>query len=200
MQSWGDKIRVFPGVPDAWRDVTFHKLRAEGAFLVSAVRRDGQTRWVRIESLAGQPCRIQTDLAGPVKVASDRELAITTLPGGVLKLDLRQGEAAVLYSGNTQPPLDVEPVARQTGIANWFGSRKLIPVAAAADGSFDLPASRAVVHGEFLFYEKTKTKDDLGRWISGDDWAAWALDVKPPGKYAVKVSYGSPSAGGRKLA
>jgi hypothetical protein len=199
IQSWGDKIRVFPGVPDAWRDVTFHKLRAEGAFLVSAVRREGRTRWVRVESLAGEPCRIKADFTGPVKVVADRGLAVRMLPEGVLELDLRKGEAAVLYAGNTRPPLNVEPVASQSGIANWFGSRKLIPIAAAADGSFDLPASQAAVHGEFLFYEKTKTKDDLGRWISGDDWAAWALDVKQPGKYAVKASYGSPSAGGRKL-
>jgi hypothetical protein len=179
--------------------VTFHKLRAEGAFLVSAVRREGRTRWVRVESLAGEPCRIKADFTGPVKVVADRGLAVRMLPEGVLELDLRKGEAAVLYAGNTRPPLNVEPVASQSGIANWFGSRKLIPIAAAADGSFDLPASQAAVHGEFLFYEKTKTKDDLGRWISGDDWAAWALDVKQPGKYAVKASYGSPSAGGRKL-
>ncbi len=199
MQSWGDKIRVFPGVPDAWRDVTFHKLRAEGAFLVSAVRRDGRTCWVRIESLAGEPCRIKADFAGPVKVLADRKLAVKQFSEGVLELDLHKGEAAVLYAGNTLPPLNVEPVASQSGIPNWYGSRKMIPLLPAANGSFDLPASQAAVHGEFLFYEKTNSKDDLGRWISGDDWAAWALDVKQPGKYAVKVSYGSPSADGRKL-
>ena len=199
IQSWGDKIRVFPGVPDSWRDVTFHKLRAEGAFLVSAVRREGRTRWVRVESLAGEPCRVKTDLSAPVKVLADRKIAVKQLPDGVLELDLRKGEAAVLYAGETVPPLRVETVASQSGISNWFGSRKSIPIGPAADGSFDLPASKAAVHGEFLFYEKTKTKDDLGRWISGDDWATWTLDVRQPGKYAVKVSYGSTSAGGRKL-
>ena len=33
--------RLFPGVPDAWKDVTIDKLRTEGAFLVSANRRGG---------------------------------------------------------------------------------------------------------------------------------------------------------------
>ena len=130
---------------------------------------------------------------------ADRKIAVKQLPDGVLELDLRKGEAAVLYAGETVPPFRVEPVASQSGISNWFGSRKSIPIGPAADGSFDLPASKAAVHGEFLFYEKTKTKDDLGRWVSGDDWATWTLDVRQPGKYAVKVSYGSTSAGGRKL-
>ena len=43
LQSWGGKIRVFPAVPEAWPDITFHDLRAEGAFLVSAVRQGGRT-------------------------------------------------------------------------------------------------------------------------------------------------------------
>ena len=44
LQSWGGTIRIFPGVPESWKDVTFHNLRAEGAFLVSAQRRDGKTQ------------------------------------------------------------------------------------------------------------------------------------------------------------
>ena len=47
LQSWGGLIRIFPAVPAAWLDVTVHDTRTEGAFLVSAVRRDGRTRFVR---------------------------------------------------------------------------------------------------------------------------------------------------------
>ena len=36
LQSWGDKINVFPAVPQEWDTAVFHDLRAEGAFLVSA--------------------------------------------------------------------------------------------------------------------------------------------------------------------
>jgi len=61
MQSWGGTIRVFPACPTQWPDVVFHNLRAEGAFLVSAGRKDGKTSWVRIKSLAGEPCRVQID-------------------------------------------------------------------------------------------------------------------------------------------
>ncbi len=65
LTSWGGKIRVFPGVPAAWHDVTFHKLRAEGAFLVSAVRWQDKLQFIRIESLAGEPCRLVTDMSNP---------------------------------------------------------------------------------------------------------------------------------------
>ena len=68
IQSWGGTIRVFPACPSQWQDVAFHDLRAEGAFLVSAVRKAGKTQWVRIKSLAGEPCRVQID--GKVRESS----------------------------------------------------------------------------------------------------------------------------------
>jgi alpha-L-fucosidase 2 len=43
LQSWGGVIRVFPAVPAEWKDASFRTLRAEGAFLVSAIRRSGKT-------------------------------------------------------------------------------------------------------------------------------------------------------------
>ena len=58
LQSWGGELRVFPAIPSAWQDVSFATLRGQGAFLVSAVRRQGRTAWVRVESLAGAPCRV----------------------------------------------------------------------------------------------------------------------------------------------
>ena len=38
--SWGGTIRIFPGLPPAWKDVVFHDMRTEGAFLISASRKD----------------------------------------------------------------------------------------------------------------------------------------------------------------
>src|SRR2546429_8825312 len=58
LQDWGGTLRVFPAVPTVWPDAAFDRLRADGAFLVSALRHDGRTAWVRIESLARQPCRL----------------------------------------------------------------------------------------------------------------------------------------------
>ncbi len=58
-QSWDGILHVFPAVPAAWKDACFDHLRGEGAFLVSAVRHNGETDWVRIESLTGAPCRVR---------------------------------------------------------------------------------------------------------------------------------------------
>ena len=117
LQSWGDRIRVFPAIPTAWPDVAIHDMRAEGAFLVSAVRQGGMTRAVRVRSLAGEPCRVEADIA-EVRVSAPRGWKQTD--GGVLELDLRKGEEAVLYAPEWQPGLIIEPVAG-TGPSNPFG-------------------------------------------------------------------------------
>jgi alpha-L-fucosidase 2 len=59
LQSYSDTIRLFPAVPADWKDISFKMLRAEGAFLVSAERRDGQTHTVIIISEKGGVCRLE---------------------------------------------------------------------------------------------------------------------------------------------
>lgn len=103
IQSWSDPasdepgpIRIFPATPTAWQDVTFHNLRAEGAFLVSAERAEGRTRWARIESLAGEPCRVRLDTTNKPTVRGQRDCAITEIQPGLYHIDLRQGETIEL--------------------------------------------------------------------------------------------------------
>jgi len=114
-------IRVFPAVPDKWPNAVFHTLRTAGAFLVSAVREGGRTQWVRVQSLAGEPCRIKPNLPGPVRAAGKREFALRDLGGGVYELDLRQGEEALLYCGDTSPQPIVAPLPAQEGKCNRYG-------------------------------------------------------------------------------
>ncbi len=114
-------IRVFPAVPESWADAVFHNLRTPGAFLVSAVRREGHTQWVRVQSLAGEVCRIRPNLPGPVRVAGDRQFAIRNLGDGLYELDLRRGEQAVLYSGDSVPELIVAPLPAKEGESNYYG-------------------------------------------------------------------------------
>jgi hypothetical protein len=117
LTSWGDKIRVFPAVPTAWGDVTIHRMRAEGAFLVSAARRGGVTQFVRIESLAGEPCRVVTDLVDPqtdgaaLRKVGDREYELTLAPG----------EAAMLTPRGASDEPVVEPVEIPADQANPWG-------------------------------------------------------------------------------
>lgn len=64
LQSGGGRIRVFPAVPDNWKDVSFTTLRAEGAFLVSARRVHGQTEQVEIMSETGGLCTLVSPWTG----------------------------------------------------------------------------------------------------------------------------------------
>ena len=48
MQSNHDLIVVFPAIPEKWKEVSFQNLRAQGAFLVSATRKDGKIQEVKI--------------------------------------------------------------------------------------------------------------------------------------------------------
>ena len=118
LQSWGGTIRVFPGVPDAWKDVTIDRMRTEGAFLVSAARRDGKLKWIRIESLAGEPCKLKCDAE---KLETDSKVSIESTGKGAFEIGLRKGESAVLFPVGENHDATVEPVAAQTDRANSFG-------------------------------------------------------------------------------
>ena len=58
LQSHNGLIRVFPCIPDDWKDVSFYQLRAEGGFLVSAERKAGKITKVVIQSDIGTQCTI----------------------------------------------------------------------------------------------------------------------------------------------
>lgn len=107
LQSWSDPakdesgpIRIFPAMPSAWQDAEFHDLRAEGAFLVSANRNQGKTEWVKIKSLAGEPCRILPHIDGPVRIEGGREHKFDQLSPGIYQIDLLKGEEVRLFPGN----------------------------------------------------------------------------------------------------
>jgi hypothetical protein len=58
LQSMDGALRIFRGIPEDW-SASFERLRANGAFLVSARLEAGKTQPVTIQSLAGQSCRFE---------------------------------------------------------------------------------------------------------------------------------------------
>jgi len=60
LQSHTGVIEVFPAIPDDWTDCSFTNLRAQGAFLVSAERRDGKVTSISITSEKGGTCRVRS--------------------------------------------------------------------------------------------------------------------------------------------
>ncbi|MEI6322135.1 MAG: glycoside hydrolase family 95-like protein [bacterium] len=123
LQSWGGTIRIFPAWPAAWQDAAFYDLRTEGAFLVSAKRSGGKTQFIGVKSLAGELCRIKTDLAEPIVVAGISASAVRRVDG-LLEMDLKKGEEVVLHTQGTSPPFQVTPISNQSGMPNAWGAKK----------------------------------------------------------------------------
>jgi hypothetical protein len=113
LQSWGGRIRVFPAVPEAWAEACFHDLRAEGAFLVSASRRDGKTRWIRLKSLKGEPCLLETDLEEPeIRGLGGTRIEPVDGEKGLYRLDLKEGQEVILVSAAGDEAPVVTPASR----------------------------------------------------------------------------------------
>jgi alpha-L-fucosidase 2 len=59
IQSHTGTVRLFPAIPEDWKDVGFSKLRTEGAFLISAQMEAGKLKWVKIVSEKGGQIRLK---------------------------------------------------------------------------------------------------------------------------------------------
>jgi alpha-L-fucosidase 2 len=128
MEPFGSHIRVFPSVPDEWKDVSFDRLLAEGAFEVSAVRRGGKTKFVQLKSLVGSPCRVSTDLEEPVVASGDRDFKLSAEKDRndqrTYVIDLKKGETVVLTSSKDNLEAgdwNIQPVVAQPDRMNFYG-------------------------------------------------------------------------------
>ncbi len=92
-------LRVFPAAPEAWREAEFAGIRAEGAFLVSAARREGRTAWVRVFSERGATLRLAHPFgAGDVLAASSASPDVRRVAGAeVLTIPTAPDEELLLY-------------------------------------------------------------------------------------------------------
>ncbi|MFF1356392.1 Tat pathway signal sequence domain protein [Streptomyces sp. NPDC058297] len=120
-QSWGGVVRVFPALPAAWKDLAVHNFRTQGAFLLSAVREGGTTRWVRLVSEAGAPCVVRHGIAGAVDVRDGRgrPLPYADAGDGAIRITLREGDTALVTAKGDRPDLSVGPVTPNAPAARW---------------------------------------------------------------------------------
>ncbi|WP_075557969.1 glycosyl hydrolase family 95 catalytic domain-containing protein [Parabacteroides timonensis] len=91
LQSHTGIVRVFPAIPAAWSDVSFENLRAMGAFLVSAEKRDGKIVKLRIYPEQGGTLRIAFPADGS-KVSVTGNIGNVTNEDDVYTIETRQGE------------------------------------------------------------------------------------------------------------
>lgn len=98
LQSYAGFIEVMPAVPVTWKDVSFDKLRAEGAFLVSAAKKEGLVNEVKIMGEQGG----KTKLKMPFKtwfVGSKAHAEAKQLTDGFIELNFKKGGWIVLKNG-----------------------------------------------------------------------------------------------------
>ncbi len=122
IQDWGGTIRVFPAMPATWKDASFYHLRTDGAFLVSALRKEGITQFIGVKSLAGEPCVIKSDMQGEVKLVGI-EPARMHLHKGLIELNLKKGEEAILYSGKKPDSFVISALPTKPEEMNSWGVR-----------------------------------------------------------------------------
>ena len=123
-QSWNGRLRVFPAVPKAWPNVQFHRFRGEGAYLVSASREQGKTKWVSVEADANSvkegSVEVDTQLANGQWTAS-HGVSVTDDGKGIFTVKLSPGERVIFWPAKeTQPKTVVSPVEPQ-GKPHRFG-------------------------------------------------------------------------------
>ena len=89
LQSHTCIIRIFPAIPDSWKDVSFEKFRAMGAFIVSAEMKNGNTKKVRIISEKGYSLHMAIPFDGKFKIKGNKGY---TIKDGVIEMDTNTGD------------------------------------------------------------------------------------------------------------
>ncbi|MHA1733220.1 MAG: glycosyl hydrolase family 95 catalytic domain-containing protein [Promethearchaeota archaeon] len=135
LQSHGGLLRLFPATPASWQDATFHHLRAEGAFLVSAKLVGGHLACAEISSERGGTLRVRNDFKERVRVTLKREVPplkrVVTPDTPVIEVTTRPGETCRFESESfaaANPDFEFgarEPASRMFAGGNFFGHRPL---------------------------------------------------------------------------
>lgn len=125
LQSWGDKIRIFPALPDKWENASFYQLRCEGAFLASAVKEDGRVKFVHIKSTKGG---ISTIVPGFGKAFSVDGNGYTVLDTNKeeIKVDFEKDGEILLWSTDEKPQMNI-PIVKGKDADNYYGSGAYMP-------------------------------------------------------------------------
>lgn len=94
LQSWGGVVRIFPAMPEEWRDAEFEDLRAEGGFRVWANRERGLTRRVEVVATVDGTLTLRNPFGPGAQARWNRRGMIPDDKGDYV-LFLRAGETVV---------------------------------------------------------------------------------------------------------
>ncbi|WP_218670875.1 hypothetical protein [Microbispora sp. GKU 823] len=118
MQSYNDRIRVFPAVPGDASFAGKFTLLAKDGFLVSAEREAGEVKYVGLKSLYGKQATVVNPWNGQqARVRRVSDGAILTTGSGT-EITFATAPGAVYVVERTAKPLSSYAQARLTGTAN----------------------------------------------------------------------------------
>ena len=122
LQSHNGIIKIFPAMPDVWQDASFVNLRTEGAFLISAVRKNRLTNFFSVEAQVSGQCVIQSDIAVD-SLQSTSKNKINKISAFVFSLDIGKGEKVVFYKKGIKDFI-IGSEANKRLKNNYWGTKK----------------------------------------------------------------------------
>ncbi len=96
LQSYSGVIEIFPAVPAEWKEISFNNFLAEGAFDVSAEKKDGQVQQVKIVSKAGGLLHLKLPFKTFYLLNSKKEYK---LENRVLLVRMHKDETVIIKNG-----------------------------------------------------------------------------------------------------
>ncbi|MFK7790287.1 MAG: hypothetical protein AB8C95_12445 [Phycisphaeraceae bacterium] len=143
--------------------------------------RDRTTLYLQVDAEVKGPISIPR-LAAPLRsmawegMEADSGLTLKPKPDTwEISWKARPAEASKLVLSFDAPPLLMSEIK---------------PIEATGDGSFYIPAHLAVTRGEKIRYEPQPSKNTVGFWVDGADFAVWTIHLEKPGRFKVAVLQG----------
>ena len=68
----------------------------------------------------------------------------------------------------------------------------------AADGSLQLEATAAILHGKLKLESKHKNQN-IGHWLNAADWVEWPIEITQPGRFTVTAEIAAQDSGNFKV-
>ncbi len=93
LQSHDGVIEVFPAIPEDWKNASFHQLRAEGAFVISAKRENGKVKTISVVSEKGGELKIRN-----VFQNFSMDNSTYSLANDIITLKTKPGQQVILKS------------------------------------------------------------------------------------------------------
>jgi len=123
--SFNNEIKVFYYTPKAWDEASFWNLRAEGAFLVSAKRKNGITKFIGVFSEVGGICKILSDIGTDLRiVCRKKEIPFEIKDGKIIFQTEAGNEYIITCIDSDIIDYSIQPVISKPHEQNFFGLKK----------------------------------------------------------------------------